>query len=226
MDFDLEKIPNYKKAISYLRPVWLNNKTSDVNPHLELLLYKGRFQLATRDALYSDGEYYTPGLAVIKCLKPFLPQVKSMLILGVGLGSTVQIMEKAGFFPRFTLVELDKVILKLAVEFLSKSTKAVLEPICEDAEVFMAGNKTRHDLIFIDIFDSRTVPDFVTTQDFLTHCKHSLNPGGRVALNYIINDEDKWKETLKTFSKVFPDSEILEADINRIFISAAHQTHQ
>ncbi len=219
LSFDRKKIPFHKRALSYLKPVWLKNEVGYTNPHLELLLYKDRIQLATEDALYSDGEYYTPALSILDYLQPFLPQVKDMLILGVGLGSTVQIMEKRGYEPLFTLVELDKVVLKLALEFLASTTATKLNPYCEDAQVFMQGNQKKFDLIFIDIFDSREVPAFATSTDFLLKCKESLNPGGRLALNYIINDMMKWNETQIAFATVFPGYHLISSSINRIFIT-------
>ncbi len=219
MSFDKRKIPIYKRVLSYLKPVWLKNEVGYTNPHLELLLYKDRIQLATEDALYSDGKYYTPGVAVADYLKPFLPKVNSMLILGVGLGSTVQIMEERGYEPLFTLVELDKVVLKLALEFLAANTATKLNPYCEDAKVFMDNNTEKFDLIFVDIFDGREVPDFATSTDFLMKCRESLKPGGRLALNFIINDMMKWTTTQINFASAFPKHHIISNSINRIFIT-------
>ena len=219
MSFDRKKIPLYKRALSYVKPVWLKNEVGYSNPHLELLLYKDRIQLATSDALYSDGEYYTPALSVLDYLTPYLPQVNHVLILGVGLGSMVQIMEKRGYEPSFTLVEIDKVILKLAVEFLASHTATKLNPVCEDAEKFMQDNQKKFDLIFIDIFDSREVPQFATSVAFLNRCKESLHPGGRIALNYIINDMMQWNDTQINFASVFPNHQIISSDVNRIFVT-------
>ena len=145
MTFDIKKIPAYKRALSFFHPVWIKNEVGEINPHLELLLYKDRIQLATEDALYSDGDQYTPAIAVVNDLKDFLPEVKKMLILGVGLGSMVQIMRKGGYSPVFALVELDKIVLRLALEYLAQDKGARLEPFCEDAGVFMAKSKDQYD---------------------------------------------------------------------------------
>ncbi|PQJ11400.1 hypothetical protein CJD36_006250 [Flavipsychrobacter stenotrophus] len=198
--------------------MWLSHHQSDINPYLELLLYKGRVQLATADALYSDGVEYTPAIGVLNDLKKFLPQVKSVLILGVGLGSTVSIIRKRGYNPAFTLVEIDKVVLRLALEFLSEDSEAKIDAVCNDAQVFVAENTKQHDLLFIDIFNSRTVPDFVSSLSFLSNCRKSIAPGGRVAFNYIINSEEEWVRTQKTFASVFPKHHVISSDINRLFI--------
>ena len=218
MAFDIEKIPLHKRLMSFFHPVWLSHHQSEINPYLELLLYKGRVQLATADALYSDGVEYTPAIGVLNDLKKFLPQVKSVLILGVGLGSTVSIIRKRGYNPAFTLVEIDKVVLKLALEFLSEDSEAKIDAVCKDAQVFVAENTKQHDLLFIDIFNSRTVPDFVSSLSFLSNCRKSIAIGGRVAFNYIINSEEEWVRTQKTFASVFPKHHVISSDINRLFI--------
>ncbi len=219
MEFDIKKIPVYKRALSYLRPVWLRNEKSVINLQLEVLLYRGRFQLATGDALYSDGAHYTPALTAVRSLRKHMPAVKSVLIMGAGLGSMVQVVKKKGYNPRFTLVEIDKVVLRLAMDFLTNATDAVVEPVCADAMDFMRDNKNKFDLIFIDIFDSRTVPDFATSTEFLTQCRNSLTPGGNLAFNYIVNDDRKWAQAQKTFAAIFPDHKIIESSINRILVT-------
>ena len=219
MDFDLKKIPAYKRALSYFHPVWLSNRKGTVNPTLELLLYKGRIQLATADALYSDGVYYTPALAVTNHLRKFLPGISKVLVLGVGLGSMVQVIRKMGLSPSFTLVEIDEVVLQLALGYLQLDADVSIDAVCQDARLFMATNTVQFDLIFIDIFDSRVVPEFTTSAGFLRNCRACIAPGGRVAFNYIVNDEKKWQKTQEVFASIFPRHTIINSDINRIFIA-------
>ena len=199
--------------------MWLAHERGVVNPYLEILLYRNRIQLATTDALYSDGDKYTPALAIINDDPSFLKNVNTALVLGVGLGSMVQIIRQRGYNPTFTLVELDKIVLKWAMEYLQKDKDAKIDPHCADASDFMAANKKKFDFLFIDIFDSRTVPDFASSQTFLEQCRSSVNPGGRLAFNYIMNNDKKWQDTIKTFGIVFPDHHIISNDINRIFIA-------
>ncbi len=220
MRFDKDKIPLYKKAMSFASPVWLWSEKSVLNKQLDVLFYKGRFQLATSDALYSDGFKYTPALAIVRSLKKFLPTVKKTLICGVGLGSTVEIMDSLGWHPDFTLVEYDKTILRLATEYLSTFPKVKFEPVWENAQTFMEKTTSKWNFIFIDIFDSRVVPEFVTGADFLNHCKNALEEGGKLAMNYIINNEANWEETQARFKEIFPDHYVISDDINRIFIAS------
>lgn len=189
------------------------------NPYLEVLLYRGRIQLATHDAIYSDGLDYAPAIIAVKQLRHRLPAVRSALVLGVGMGSIVQVMGKAGCTPTYTLVELDSVVLKLAMELLGKESSTVLDPICADAEQFMAANKQQYGFIFIDIFNSREVPDFVTTLSFLQQCRQALLPGGVLALNYIVGSDARWQVATQVFDSVFPGYRIISSDVNRVFVA-------
>ena len=187
---------------------------------MQLYLYCNRYQLGNEEILYSDGDKYRPAIAVARHLKTFLPTVSSVLVLGTGLGSMVRVLYGLGYYPRYTLVEYDKVVLQWAMELLDELNGVNLDPVCADAKDFMAKNTVRYDLIFIDIFIGRVVPDFVTDPQFLKQCKAALAPNGRLAFNYIINDMDKWAQTQQAFTELFPGHKVVNHEVNRIFITA------
>jgi len=188
------------------------------NSHLEITLYYNRVQLATEDALYSDGDKYMPAIVAINTIKAFLPSLHNILVLGCGLGSMVQVIRGRGFNPHFTLVEKDKVILQWAMEFLGAKEPGKTEPVCNDAEAFMAKNKAKFDFIFLDVFIGRVVPPFVYTPAFLIQCRNSLVTGGHIAFNYIVNSELEWENVKNTFADIFPEHEIVKSGINRVLI--------
>lgn len=175
--------------------------------------------MATSDVYYSDGTRYLPAIGVIDHLKPIMHNVKKVLVLGTGLGSMVDIMHSEKFFPKITLVEIDKVILSWAIELMDPEYLKDIVPVCDDASNFLVHNKEQYDLIFIDIFFGRVVPDFVTNKEFLELCRNHLSKGGHVALNYIINNENEWMAVYMTFSEIFKDCAVIKQDINRILIS-------
>ena len=206
--------------LSYFQPVSLRRSLSDVSGSLELLLYRNQFQLLTAGAFYSDGDRYFPAVAVVRHLREFLPAAKSVLVLGAGLGSIVHVMRARGYHPHYTLVEKDKTVLGWALETLREEDSLKLEPVCRAAEFFMGQNERKYDLVFVDVFEGRAVPDFVTTPLFLRQCRESLSPGGRLALNYIEVDKHKWQEVRTVIADVFPGCEVVSRDDNRILIGA------
>ena len=189
------------------------------NEPLVVTLYYNQLQLGNDEILYSDGSRYRPAVVAARYLKGFLPSVKRVLVLGTGLGSIVRVLHRRGCRPHFTLVESDQLILQWALEFLQNITAVPPEAVCSDAMVFMQENREKYDLIFIDIFNLRVVPDFVTTVEFLAQCRNSLLPGGRLAFNYIINDNKKWEDVKTNFSSIFPAHTIINNEVNRIFIT-------
>jgi len=88
-----------------------------------------------------------------------------------------------------------------------------------DAQLYMGRNTHKYDLIFVDVFNGRVVPAFVTSAQFLAQCRNSLAPGGRLILNYIINDPRQWDEVAAAFAILFPIHQVLEIQVNRILIS-------
>ena len=183
-------------------------------------MYRNQFQLTTPDALYSDGDRYMPALAVTKDLGSFLPSIKNVLVLGTGLGSMVRVMKKKGYEPRYTLVEKDKVVLQWALELADTEVAGKIDPVCDDAGDFMQRNTKKYDLVFIDVFNGRVVPEFVSTPDFLKQCRDSLAQGGYLAFNYIVNDVQEWEQLQNIFAGIFPGYHVFSKSINRILISA------
>ncbi len=191
---------------------------SDKNPLLELYYYRGRMQLATADALYSDGEHYRPLRIGFKQIESYLPEVKKVLVLGTGLGSAIQVMDKLGYQPDFTMVDHDSTVLKWALEALP-GYGGQITPVCADAEEYMAGNTTPYDLLVVDIFNSRIVPAFVTTREFLALCRNSIRPGGKMVMNYIVQRNEDWAPVDKRLREAFPQCHCIDDGLNRVVVA-------
>jgi spermidine synthase len=215
------RIPFYKKLLSYFYPVSLKKAAGSHNDYLELRLFWNQYQLVTNDALYSDGNRYAPAIAVTRSLKKIVPAMKHVLLLGAGLCSMIVVMRRRNMDADFTVVEKDNVVLEWAMGLFSGEQSPKIEPLCADAANYIEQSTARHDLIFIDVFNGRVVPDFVITQRFLSHCRDRLSPGGHVAFNYIVNDEAQWAEVRQTFSDVFPTSSIMDLGVNRVLIGSS-----
>lgn len=214
---DKQKIPFYKRLLSFVRPVWIAQYSSPVNPYLEILLYNDRLQLATTDALYSDGRYYTPATTILRQLgNHTVQQCKSVLLLGGGLGSFIDVMAFSNHFPAYTMVELDEEVLGLALEYLQRYPTLTLNPVNADAAQFVITNKQQFDLVFVDVFVNRTVPAFVQTAGFLLQCCRCLSANGYFAMNYIVEQEDSWALMQQLLNRTFSNVQITTNNINKI----------
>jgi spermidine synthase len=215
------KLTYFQQLRSYFYPLVVRRKSSAYNPVLDLLYYKGRWQLATADALYSDGVHYRPMLAAFKWLKAFLPEVKKVLVLGTGLGSAVQILHKKGYRPDYTLVELDGQVLQLAIELMPRTIAGTIRPVCADAQFYLNGDQEQYDLLIVDVFNGRKVPSFILSPEFLAKCKTHLAAMGVLVLNYMVDapaDEQKAKAALRAACGEVKE---LSFGLNRVYVARA-----
>lgn len=214
------KISPLKRLLSYLVPVTVANSAGSENKFLEFILYRNQWQLATEDALYSDGDRYQPYRIAFKNIpRARLDQVSSCLILGTGLGSIVQILYgKYKSEADFTLVEYDEKILQWALESLTARGITRMTPFCGNAADFVKSHDKKYDMICIDIFSGREVPSIFTEKAFLHQSKQLLNPGGIWIMNYIINDMKETMDYLRHVKELFPYVEVIEKEQNRILI--------
>ncbi|MGN6567304.1 MAG: spermidine synthase [Flavipsychrobacter sp.] len=188
---------------------------------MELYRYKGRWQLATIDALYSDGDKYSPLVRAYKEVKTKLSGIKDALVLGTGLGSAVQIFHSMGFSAKFTLVEYDAEILKWAMELMPPILLHDINPVCADAKNYITTDSNQYDMLVVDIFEGRIVPVFVTKLAFLQECRKRLRTGGIFIMNYIAIKEDEWEAVRLTINKAFPENKVIRQGLNRIVIATA-----
>lgn len=215
------KVSPLKRLLSYIIPVTVANSSGSQNRFLEFILYRNQWQLATEDALYSDGDRYQPYRIAFKNIpKSRLEKVSDCLVLGTGLGSVVQILwGKYKCDANFSLVEYDEKILQWAVESLTSKGITKIKPYCDNAADFVKHHEHRYDMICIDIFSGREVPSLFTEREFLRQSKKLLKPGGIWIMNYIINDVKETMDYLRNVKEIFPDVEIIEKEQNRILIA-------
>jgi spermidine synthase len=217
-------MPSFWQRIqSYFYPVTIRKSSSPVNPVLELFYYHGRYILGTKEAVYSDGLKYRPMLTAFHSsqLKPHLPKVRNVLVLGTGLASAVHILHSYGYHPTYTLVELDHMVLDWAVEYLPPETVKSIYTVCANAFDFIAGDKESYDLIIVDVFNGRKVPTQVTTSGFLNQCRARLSTGGFLVLNYMVNSSDDETRAEVALEAVFDTVERMSFGINQVYVATA-----
>ena len=203
-----------------LFPVKIESSKGTSTPELTLYYFQGRWQLSAATALYSDGSVYKPLLLAFKYLQKERAKITNMLVLGAGLGSAVEVLARFNCYPSSTLVEIDPQIIAWANDLLhhQKSTTET-KWICQDASDFIQTNRQCYDLVVLDIFEDRQVPNFVCTDSFLSACKNAVHKDkGILIFNYIINNERDWETLLALMQSIFIIQHIIAIGINRILI--------
>lgn len=209
----------YKRFVSYFWPIriYTNHLTGD--DFLEILLYQNRWQLATDDALYSDGDRYAPfRIAFNNINSSELKNAYSCLVLGAGLGSIAQILHKYNNKVSYTFVDNNTTILQWTATYLkSKKIQQTLF-IHKDVNEFLNQCSQNFDIICMDIFKGRVVPPSVLQERVLQQCKNLLNENGYFVMNYMVHDTDELHELKQMIASNFSSVQIVEKRENRIFI--------
>lgn len=209
----------WKRVLSYLYPVRFKQARGMNDIMIGLFLFRNEWQLATTDALYSDGLRYKPLLTAFKELTDKLPFIRSVLVLGAGIGSAVMILDKKGLDPSITMIDHDAVSLQWALELFGEETLRRITPVCADAKEYVQNSTLQYDLVIVDIFNGREVPAFVFEEDFLINCRKCLNNGGAFVMNYIENTKGDWRKVNEKISAVFPANKVRQFDINYIVVA-------
>ena len=214
------KVKAIQKLLSIVFPVKIDSAKGTSAPELTLYYFQGRWQLGAATVLYSDGPVYKPLRSAFKYLKKERAKITNMLVLGAGLGSAVEVLARFNCYPSSTLVEIDPQIIAWASNlFHYQKNAAETKWICQDARDFIQKNKQCYDLVVLDIFEDRKVPDFVCTESFLSACKNAVHKEkGILVFNYIINDEKDWEALLAQIQSIFIIQHIISIGINRILI--------
>lgn len=141
-----------------------------------------------------------------------------MLILGCGLGSSVQILaKKYKCKANYTLVELDSQILEWVSSLLEQMNIKPVQGYNEDAYAFLRDKEQQHDLICIDVFIDLTVPKQFLTKEFFILMKSRLKKDGIWIMNYMTPPAVDPLELKNNIAQVFPDFKYIQNRENFIF---------
>jgi len=201
----------------------LEQTSSYYNPYLEVLLVEGRHQLVTEDAIYSFDDKYINFDQTFKKLNWLKFSNKRVLVLGLGLGSVILLLEKKYDQQMdYTAIEVDPEICRLCSKYTLDSIDSFVEVIPSEAMEFLSTDAEQYDLIIMDIFQSGDIPLKFQSESFITLLKGHLKADGLLLYNRL-NITKEHKQENVTFSPImeaaFPDMTTLEIKDNLMIVS-------
>lgn len=212
---------------SYFSEVPLESVDSKLSQRLHVSMTRGRLQLTTDHVIYSWEDLYRNFSYASSRVdwKKFRP--KNILVLGLGLGSVIQILEQKVRHPlSITAVELDEVVLYLVKKYSASKFRSPVQYLCADAYAFILQNSQKFDLILFDIFIGDYIPSQFESLAFTKKLATSLAAGGLILYNRIAMDPSQIMHNMEyyeqAFSRVFPDARILQIKTNWVFASNKH----
>jgi len=157
---------------------------SDINGKIKIVTNKitGKSSVAVGGLHQSGQLLINLWKQVIKRL-PRAFQPAKILLLGGGGGSLFPLIKK--FYPQLaiTAVEKDPVMWSLAQELypqFAQSTKAIIT----DAQNYVKESQEKFDLILVDLYVGKDIPEFVYTPDFILACRKLLTKEGFLIISF------------------------------------------
>ncbi len=176
-----------KKLLSYLVPLKGKVYKSEINGQLELNWYEGKLMLDSKNANYSYGALQRAlavGLHGIGNID--IKQSKSILILGMGAGCVIETLrndfQNEG---EITAVEIDPVVVDIAKKYFDVGRFSNLKIVEDDAFAFIKNNKTKHDLIIVDLFIDKETPIQFSSEEFLQNVLNVTFNNGNILFNTV-----------------------------------------
>lgn len=180
-----------KKYFSYLNVISERTYKSTFNGTLEINWVNGKKILDTKNTNYSYGnlgKVLGKGLKSIAC--DFQSEDTSVLVLGLGGGDVIKQLQ-TNFKAQgiITAVEIDPVVIEIALNEFNIIPNNKLEIVNADANVFLKYTKDNYDLIIVDLFNDTEIPHFVFQKEFIKTIYAVLKLNGNIIFNtFILND--------------------------------------
>ncbi len=183
----------FKKLLSYIIPVNIYRADSKISQAIEVNLYNGKLVMDSQHANYSYGSLQRVlrlGLKEIGFQR--IKTMQNILVLGLAGGSVVKtLVKEIGFTGKITGVDIDPEIIKVATTYFELDKILNLQIVIDDAQKFIQKTEQPYDLIIVDVFQDRNMPDFLFEKRFVDRLNNLVDPKGVILFNTMkINQND------------------------------------
>ncbi|HEX7151577.1 MAG TPA: fused MFS/spermidine synthase [Thermoanaerobaculia bacterium] len=182
------------------------------------------FALATQSSMRLDdplgpGNPYTDSMHITRFMRP---QLRRVLIIGLGGGTTAK--QFVHYYPdvHVDVVEVDPVVVDVAQKYFGVQTSERLRIYTGDGRMFLKHSKQKWDLIIIDAYTTNrygdTIPAHLATREFFEEVSRHLNDGGVLHYHCAFGGSKLLLALQKTIASVFGSTyvtagEILASDV-------------
>lgn len=151
------------------------------------------------------------------------PRPRRALVIGLGVGTLPRVLQHYDPTMAVDVVELDPAVVKVARERFGFACSARCTVHTGDGRLFVrrqVRSGQRYDLVIVDAFEVRYIPEHLLTREFMAELRSLLAPGGVVAANTFSNGALQPYE-VATYQSVFGPTLAVETNAgNRIILAA------
>lgn len=151
--------------------------------------------------------------------------IMQILVLGVAGGTVIHLLNKIYPNAIITAVDIDKKMIDIGFKYFSLGTFKNLTVIEFDAKDYVRKTikkNLKFDLIIVDLFSGREIPQFVESPVFLKALKKLLSDNGSIIINYLreLEYKEKSEKLANELKKMFRQVKDFEIKLNRFFFAS------
>lgn len=154
---------------------------------------------------------------VMRKVKRVKPKIGSCLILGLGGGTVVSLINKYWKGVDIVGIDIDPVMIEMGKKYLGlKDVKTKIA----DARKYVNKDKQKYDLVIVDLYQGYDYPKEFETEEYLEKLKNLLSKEGTLIINRLYFGEKRpmaMKFGIK-LEKVFSKVEYLFPEANLFFL--------
>ena len=215
---------NVKKIASYIWDIPIEKASSNKNPFLEVVWSNGKKMLHSKNANYSFGSLHEVFKQACKQVEEEIDDASSILILGFGGGSILDILDKHfAYGGSVTGIDYDAKVLELFHKHFAPSIGITPQLHATDAETFLKNSAEVYDVIFVDLFQDLQTDGLLLNPSFSEMLKQHLSSKGVVLLNTIFStseDKSPQLDLMLNLSSTFKSVNTINCqNLNTVFIA-------
>jgi spermidine synthase len=155
-------------------------------------------------------------------------KVENCLVLGLGGGSIIKVVNKYWPEAKITAVDIDPEMVRLGKKYLGLDNKNV-KIVISDAYDFLASqnllHKTHYDLILVDLYVGDEFPKKFETKNYIQLVRRLLASGGVIVFNRLYYGKKRPQSVkfLSILENVFPSVEVIYPEANIMFVCSINQ---
>ncbi len=182
------------KLISYIVDVPVEAGIDSQGNIIQLVIRNGQFLLTSPKMVYSYGNRYKVLQEAYRFFNVYSMKPASILLLGGGMGSGLQLINEHKIIPDVVFVEKEQLICQWFRQFVRRHLQFKdIEIICSDAYKTVKQLHRFFDLIVVDLFVDDMVPKFVGSEDFVKNVIRICSSNGLIIINITKFPESNWQ---------------------------------
>lgn len=150
---------------------WLKSKKveefeSQYNGKIKVSFLNGKPRVEAGGLLQSGSILKQLWQKPINKLQKISVKPQTVLVLGLGGGTLINLLTKKYPVANITAIEIDPVMISISQKYFGIEEGNNLKIICTDAFLYLKNTQENFDLILVDLFSGNKIPDQSFSEDF------------------------------------------------------------